>query len=41
MNKKLKKGEHMWVGKNNIYISYTSTIRDHPKIINVANKRGQ
>ncbi|KAH9645066.1 hypothetical protein HF086_005611 [Spodoptera exigua] len=49
MNKKLKKGEHVWVRKNNVYVSKwvdkravtMITTKDHPKMINVANKRGQ
>lgn len=49
MNKKIKKGEHVWVRKNNVYVSKwvdkravtMITTKDHPKMINVANKRGQ
>ncbi|CAK1580896.1 unnamed protein product [Parnassius mnemosyne] len=49
MKKKLKKGEHVWVRKNNIYVSKwfdkrtvtMITTRNHPKMINITNRRGQ
>lgn len=49
MKKKLKKGEHVWVRKNNVYVSKwvdkrTVTIittRDHPRMVNITNRRGQ
>lgn len=48
MKKKLKKGEHVWVRKNNVYVSKwvdkrtvtMITTRDHPKLVNIANRRG-